>query len=54
MSPKPIGQCPKAKPRKPRKLSVNQKAAFQSPINPPKRHDDIVPHSARMGVRLNG
>lgn len=51
MSTKPRGQYPKAKPRK---LTVNQKAAFQSPINPPKRADEVVPHSARMGVRVNG
>jgi hypothetical protein len=48
---KPAGKCPK---RKPRKLTVNQKAAFQSPINQPKRADDVVPHSARMGFKVNG
>jgi hypothetical protein len=51
MTKKPKGKCPK---RKPRKLTVNQKAAFQSPINQPKRADDVVPHHSRMGVKVNG
>jgi hypothetical protein len=51
MTKKPAGKCPT---KKPRKLTVNQKAAFQSPINQPKSADRIVPPSARMGVKVNG
>lgn len=51
MTSKPRGKCPKAKPRK---LTVAQKAAFSSPINQPRIADRIVPHGARMGVRVYG
>jgi hypothetical protein len=48
---KPAGKCPE---RKPRKLTVNQKAAFQSPIKQPSRADEVVPARNRMGVKVNG
>ncbi len=51
MTKKPAGKCPK---RKPRKLTVNQKAAFQSPIKQPSRADEVVPARNRMGVKVNG
>ena len=51
MSKKPAAGKPA---KKKRKLTVNQKAAFQSPITQPKRADDVVPHHARMGVKVYG
>lgn len=48
---KPRGPYPR---KKPRKLTVAQKAAFSSPINQPRIADRIVPHGARMGVKVYG
>lgn len=43
----------KPRKKKARKLTTAQRAAFQSPINPPKDHK-VIPHHHRMGVKANG
>ena len=44
----------KPRKKKPRKLSVAQKLAFSTPINPPRSADRIIPPRDRMGVQVYG